>query len=406
MNRHTLHWRASPHAVRLALVALLAIVAALVTAEGAALVVAVPPLVLLAAARRPAVSTLDAEWRLSTDRCFEGETVELHLVVRAADRLDQLGLTLVPGSVKLLGPGAVTVTDGSWAEATWTVGVERWGRRSVGTIEITCLGAGRTRRAVLSLPAGELGVFPAADASRSGVRPADLLARIGDHISRVAAEAVEFTGIRPYVPGDRPRRVNWAVSSRRGELHVNQQSAERAADVVVLLDTLSEAGSPGDTTLDRAVRGAAAVVRAQLRRADRVGIVVLGSRIRWLRPDLGERHFYRIVEAVLDAWREPGYRRPHVTRIPPPALPPGTLVLVFSPLLDHDAIEVVRNLRERGFETIVVDVLREEPPVAADDLALRLWRLERAVLVRRMADLGIPVVPWTGPDTLRTGPRR
>ncbi|MBT2210178.1 DUF58 domain-containing protein [Actinomadura sp. NEAU-AAG7] len=405
MNRHDLDWRASPHAVRLAAVALVALAVALVTLEGAALIVAVPPLVMLAAARPPTVSTLDAEWRLSTERCFEGETVELHLVVRAVDRLDQFALTFVPGSVKLLSRATVTVTEGSWAEATWTLAVDRWGRRPVGTIEITCLDAGRTRRARLSFPAGELGVFPVPKPSRAGVRPADLLARLGDHTSRVAAEGVEFTGIRPYVPGDRPRRVNWAVSSRRGELHVNQQSAERAADVVVLLDTLSEAGDPGDTTLDWAVRGAAAVIWAQLRRADRVGIVVLGDRIRWLRPDLGERHFYRIAEAVLDAWREPGYRRPHVTRIPPPALPPGALVLVFSPLLDHDAVEVIRSLRERGFETVVVDVLREEPPRPADDLALRLWRLERAGLVRRMTDLGIPVVPWTGPDTLRTGVR-
>lgn len=406
MNRHPLRWRPAPHATRLAAVALAALAAAIVAGRPEPLVIAVPPLVLLAGARRPAVPELDVEWRLTADRCFEGETVELHAVVRAADRLDQIVLALEPGAVTLLGERTTASADGSWAEATWRVRPERWGRRAVGTITVGCLAAGRTRRASLSLRVEDLGVYPAPETLRTGVAPVDLLARIGDHTSRSIGDAVEFAGVRPYAAGDRPRRINWAVSSRRDELHVNQQSADRAADVVVLLDALSQTGPDGDTTLDRVVRGAASAVRAQLRRADRAGIVALGSRIRWLRPDLGERHFYRIVEAVLDVWRAPGYRRPDVTRIPPPALPPGALVLVFSPLLDEDAIELIRDLRERGFAVAVVDVLREEPPADPRDrkamLALRLWRLDRAALINRMADLGIPVAPWDGRAPLDT----
>jgi len=406
VNRHPLPWRASPHAVRLATVALLATAAAIVPARPEPLVIAVPPLVLLAAARRPAISELDVEWRLTTERCFEGEEVELHAIVRAAGRLDALTLTLDPGAVELVSHRAASAPDGSWAEGVWTVRAQRWGRRAVGAITVTALAAGRTRRARLTLNVDELGVFPDPGTARAAIAPAELLARLGDHTSRAVGTAVEFAGVRPYTAGDRPRRINWPVSSRRGELHVNQQSAERAADVVVLLDALSETGPPGDTTLDRVVRGTAAVVRAQLRRADRVGVVALGSRIRWLGPDLGERHFYRIVETVLDVWDARGYRRPDVTRIPPPALPPGALVLVFSPLLDPDAIEVIRDLRERGFTTVVVDVLREEPPVRSGDrmarLALRMWRLDRAALLARLAGLGIPVLTWDGTSSLDT----
>ena len=59
--------------------------------------------------------------------------------------------------------------------------------------------------------------------------PAELLRRIGEHTGRAVGEGVEFAGIRPYQPGDPLRDVNRAVSIRRGQLHVNQRAASRAA---------------------------------------------------------------------------------------------------------------------------------------------------------------------------------
>ena len=50
-----------------------------------------------------------------------------------------------------------------------------------------------------------------------------------------------------------------------------------------------------------------------------------------------------------------------LTRLPRAALPPGALIVVFSPLLDPRLIEALRDLRERGFSVLVVDVLNAEP---------------------------------------------
>jgi uncharacterized protein (DUF58 family) len=232
--------------------------------------------------------------------------------------------------------------------------------------------------------------------------PADLLRRIGEHRARTPGQGIEFAGIRDYVVGDRLRDVNWAVTSRRRRLQVNQRAADRAADLVVMIDAFSEVGPPGDSTLDVAVRGAAALTTAYLRAGDRVGAVALGGMLRWLSPETGGRHFYRIAEMVFDI-RQDSVVTPDLDRIPRTALPPAALVVLFSPLLDERAISAVTDLRERGFSLIVVDVLRHEPPVDQRSrftgLAVRLWRLDRAVLRASLADLAVPVVVWdTGDD--------
>ena len=233
--------------------------------------------------------------------------------------------------------------------------------------------------------------------------PAELLRRIGEHTGRAVGDGVEFAGIRPYVPGDQLRDVNRAVSIRRGQLHVNQRSAARAADLVIMIDALA-AGPPqgvADRALDVAVHGAAALATAYLRVSDRAGIVILGGLLRWLGPAHGDRQFYRIAEMMLQA-RYDSFVTPDLGRIPRTALPPGTLVVVFSPLLDPRAFTALADLRQRGFPLIVVDTLRDEPPAHARSaqagLALRLWRLDRAATGAALRDLGVPVLRW-GSDT-------
>ena len=137
--------------------------------------------------------------------------------------------------------------------------------------------------------------------------------------------------------------------------------------------------------------------------------------LRWLGPAPGERQFYRIAETILDL-RYDSEVMPDLGRIPRTALPPGTLVVVFSPLLDPRGFGALADLRQRGFPLIVVDTLRDEPPAGPrpdPQLALRVWRLERAATRAALQALGIPVLRWeTGAELdsilapLRTPPPR
>ncbi|WP_300614214.1 DUF58 domain-containing protein, partial [Trebonia sp.] len=362
-------------------------------------------LALLPRGRRPA--QLPVTVRLSPARCFEGEDVRLAVSVGVAAgagagvRLDEVTFTVSPADGVSVwpadGPATQTVLDATRACAAWTLRPDRWGRRESATVSVTCrAGMGAWQTSLLARP-GMLDVFPRAPRVRPRLVPPELLRRIGEHAGRASGDGTEFAGIRPYVPGDPLRDVNRPVSIRRRQWHVNQRAASRAADLVVMIDVFDDIGPPGDSTLDLAVRGAAALVAAYLRISDRAGLVVLGGLLRWLAPAPGDRHFYRIAAIMLDA-RHHSYVSPDLNRIPRQALPPGALVVAFTPLLDPRALTALTDLRQRGFALAVVDTLRHEPPVAArasaDALALRVWRLEQAALREGLAGIGVPVFGW------------
>jgi uncharacterized protein (DUF58 family) len=397
-------WYPAPRARALATAALLALVAAVLTGHAALVLLGAPALGALALMpRRRPRAELAVDVARSGSRCFEGEDVTITVTVRTDPPrpLDELIIELETApQVALAGTSPRTQAflragSGAGTSARWVIRAARWGRYSPGSVRVTGRAGAlqASRRAELD----PLEVFPRPAPMRPRLVPAELLRRIGEHTGRAVGEGIEFAGIRPYLPGDQLRDVNRAVSIRRGQLYVNQRAAARAADLVVMIDAFGDSGPVFERTLDLAVHGAAALVTAYLRVSDRAGLVVLGGLLRWLGPAAGDRQFYRIAEMMLAA-RYDSFVTPDVGRIPRTALPPGTLVVVFSPLLDPRGLGAITDLRQRGFPLIVVDTLRDEPlPGTRADarLALRLWRLEWTATRSGLRALGVPVLQWS-----------
>jgi uncharacterized protein (DUF58 family) len=390
-------WRPSPRLRKLALVAVLAIIGAVLTRHANLLLLAAPALAALAAfghGRRSEVP--GAAITVSTTRCFEGEDVEVIATLTAP--VGEASFEIQPGPAVTLAEGRATqvVVGEQAAQARWVLRPNAWGRHLVAAVRVRCRTEG-TGQADLTLRPPLVEVFPHPPPARATLLPPELLRRIGDHTAASPGSGIEFFGIRGYQPGDRLRDVNWAVSSRLGRPHTNQRAALRAADLVVMVDAFSDVGPPGDTTLDVAVRGAAGLATAYLGTGDRVGMVVLGGMLKWLAPAPGSRHFFQIVEMAFGV-RFPSEVTPDLDRVPRSALPPRALVVLFSPLLDPRAISAITDLRQRGVSLVVVDVLRHEPPVAprlpTSALAVRLWRLDRNALRASLAGLGVPVLTW------------
>ncbi len=129
---------------------------------------------------------------------------------------------------------------------------------------------------------------------------------------------------------------------------------------------------------------------------------MFADRLSWIGPGLGRRHFHRLMDLLLSSHQ--GWERAAgLTRLPRAALPPGALILVFSPLLHPRLVEALRDLRERGFSVLVVDVLTAEPTLPRRRearLARRIWRLEQQAIRFSLTELGIPVVHWDGVQSL------
>jgi uncharacterized protein (DUF58 family) len=139
--------------------------------------------------------------------------------------------------------------------------------------------------------------------------------------------------------------------------------------------------------------------------SDRVGLITYQWGVRWLSPGHGERHFLKIAEVILAgpperSW-DSGLHR--LDRLPRSAVPPGALVLVFSPLLDQRFVETLRDLREKGHLLLVIDVLNGEPNVGHSSIgriSRRYWRMDQEAIRFSLNQLGIGVVHWDGQQSL------
>lgn len=399
----TQHWRLTERALRLASVAVAAASMALITGRAWMLALAVIPAVLLAlgsaGSTRP--TRIAARTTVPVRRCFEGEAITARIDLA----FDGLVGWIDPGVAP--GPG-VELTDVALAGPviTLTLFAHRWGRWSLGVVDVDLHDIGGLGRRTLRVDLGDVDIYPSPAKSDLTPIPTRLPNRLGEHTARQTGDGFEFAGVRPYAWGDRQRRIHWPSTTRRGEIQITQYAAERAADAVVLLDAFGDLRDPatGRSTLDDSVRAAAGITRAYLRSHDRVGMVSVGGKLRWLQPGTGGGYLYRIIETVLEIRRDLGYLTPDLDRVPAPALPHGALVYAITPLADERMLDVLRDMAERGNPVVVVEIPTGDPRVDPSDeaaeFALRLWRLDREALRFSLVERGIPVVAWDGAGEL------
>jgi uncharacterized protein (DUF58 family) len=389
-------WRPSRHARRLLTLAVAGLLLALLTRNPALAGVAGPPLLLLGMTRVRGGSRPDrigVRVGLTSARMYEGEPVAVDVAV--ADEEHDARWAFEPG--RGIEPGSAVAAGGPAARFTFEV--PRWGKRGVGAVNLTLYDRWRLAEGRVTFTLPSVDCYPSPAVQRTEVVLSKLPNRLGEHRARVPGDGTEFNGIREFVPGDRQRAINWPATTRLGRLQVNTFAAERSQDVVLLVDATTDVGQPGESALDLGLRGAAGAARAYLGGRDRVGVITYQwGGAHWLAPSLGRRQLYRIIDVLLSS--DTGYARGAIfSRLPRAALPPGALVVAFSPLLDGRFVESLRDMRERGFSLIVVDVLNIEPPVRrrfADILAKRIWRMEQQAIRFSLRELGVPVVHWDG----------
>ncbi len=387
-----LSWAPSGHARRLLTLALAGLIIAVTARRAEFAAVAAPALLLLATWRQDRPRSVLVSTALTASRMVEGEYAAIRVTLSGAGR-HTVDLRIEPASAIM--PGEQDTAGVPFTAA-------HWGDRPVGALEITLRDRWRLSEGRATIPLPRINCYPLPAHQSTRVVLSRLPSRLGEHAARVHGEGTEFAGVREFVPGDRQRRINWPATTRRGSLQLNTFAAERVQNVVVLADATADVGTPGSTTLDLVYRGAAATIRAYLASRDRVGFIQYGSQLSWIAPATGRRQFHRVMDAML---AQPGGwdARSAISRLPRAALPPGALIIVFSPLLDRRLVETLRDLRERGFTLLIIDVLNAAPEGGRDHaaaLARRIWRMEQQAIRFSLRELGIPVVHWDGEQSL------
>ncbi len=164
---------------------------------------------------------------------------------------------------------------------------------------------------------GEAIVYPSIQQMKryAFLAESDRLREVGVKRVRRRGHTMEFDQVRPYVPGDDRRSVNWKATARRSahepRLMVNTYQDEREQPVVVALDMGRAMRSPfeGLTLLDHAVNAALVLLNTALLTGDRAGLVAFDREVgAAVPPDRRRGQLAALLDALYRL--DPGYQDP------------------------------------------------------------------------------------------------
>ena len=153
----------------------------------------------------------------------------------------------------------------------------------------------------------------------TGRQVADVLA--GAYVSVFKGRGVEFDEVRPYVPGDDVRAIDWNVTARVGSPYVKRYVEERQLTVMLLVDVSAsqDFGSGHRSKREAAVELSALLAFSAIYNDDKVGLVLFRRTVdEYIPPRKGQKHALRVVREVLARGRDdpsgPARRHPPLPR--------------------------------------------------------------------------------------------
>ena len=235
------------------------------------------------------------------------------------------------------------------------------------------------------------------------IRPRRTRVYAGSIPARVGGLGIEFFGVREYQFGDSPRTINWRVSARNNDenLYSNEYQQERVADVGIVLDARTRANlfHRDRSIFEHSVTAAAALSDAFLNQGNRVGLLVYGAYLGWTLPGYGKIQRERIMHALSHAEVGVSSVFAGLEHLSPRMFPLKSQIVIVSSLVNDD-LNILIQLRGRGYQMMVIspDPVKFEigclQPSPQVDLAARVIRLERELLIRRLERAGIQVIEW------------
>lgn len=382
----------------------------LATLNGGMLALAIPLVIFLGAAFLwgPEAPRLKVARSLSAESVPRGAPVVVTLsVVNEGPPLEEVAIEdVVPPALEVIdGESSVLTslpTDGV-IETAYTVRGKR-GAFEFRDVRVTAgdrLGVFR-RRVTFPVP-GRFSILPQVSRMRQvTIRPLRTRAYAGPVPARQGGSGVAFYGVREYQSGDPLRWINWRMSARHShELFTNEFEQERVADVGLILDARrrSDVRGRGGMLFEYAVSATASLAASFLNDGNRVGLLVYGGFLDWTFPGYGKLQRKRILEALAQVETGESMVFESFDYLPTRFFPAKSQLVLVSPLCADDPPMLVR-LRARGYQLLIVSpdpvsyearALRAQPGV---ELAARIARLERALLLRKLRRAGIQVVDW------------
>jgi len=394
------------------------LVGAVLFVAGVGIVLRVPGLIVagavgvgyLAAARTGSAPTpdLDIKRTVGTDDPEAGDDVTVTVEVTNTGEAALFDLRLVDGV-----PPGLEVVDGSPRCATalfagdsvrytYTVAATR-GRHEWTNIEAVTRDLVGSEERAMSIEAESVLECVPPLGSTTDLPLRGLTTRYTGRVSTdIGGPGVEFYALREYRHGDPLRRVDWNRTARTGDLTTLQLREERAATVVLIVDSRKSAylarDPDAENAVERSVDAAGRTFLALLDGGDRVGLAGLCPDDRWLPPGTGTEHRARarVLLATDSAFAPTPVRTDGTTYVNRwtrgaiERLSPDAQVILFSPLCDDAVARAARRFDAGGHPVTVVS----PDPTARDTPGHGLAWIERRLRLSELRSAGIRVIEW------------
>lgn len=223
--------------------------------------------------------------------------------------------------------------------------------------------------------------------------------------TKTGGQGVEFYSTREYRHGDPLARVNWKRLASTGELSTINFRRERAAAVVLLVDTRRAArvapSHDADHAVERSVRAARLLAGGLLDEGDQVGVGTLGPTTHWTPPSAGADHRAHLRRTLAEdpafspRDRDGTFQASAAVTTFRTRLSEGTNVIICTPLVDDWAVSVARRLAARTAVAVV-----SPDPTGGATVGTRLAAAERRPRISALRSDGIRVLDWAPDDPL------
>lgn len=124
----------------------------------------------------------------------------------------------------------------------------------------------------------------------------------GDYHSVFKGRGMEFDEVRPYLPGDEVRTIDWNVTARMGQPYVKKYVEERELTVMLVVDASGSGdfASEGRFKRELAAELASVLSFSATTNKDKVGLLIFTDKVElYIPPRKGRRHVLRLIRDLL-----------------------------------------------------------------------------------------------------------
>lgn len=124
----------------------------------------------------------------------------------------------------------------------------------------------------------------------------------GEYHSIFKGRGMEFDEVRPYMPGDEARTIDWNVTARMGQPFVKKYVEERELTVMLMVDASGSGdfASQGKFKRELAAELAAVLSFSATTNKDKVGMMIFTDKVElYIPPRKGRRHVLRLIRDLL-----------------------------------------------------------------------------------------------------------